>query len=93
VIPYDSPDFPEIPRQDYSNLPIQQLGLHDIDFMRLGKGEKKQPARKFAGGEGMISNCHRLIDGFLAGLDRETLRKGENVTNSGFNETILDIGF
>ena len=93
VIPYDSPDFPEIPRQDYSNLPIQQLGLHDIDFMRLGKGEKKGPGRQFSGGEGMISNCHRLVDGFLAGLDRETLRKGENVTNSGFNETILDIGF
>jgi len=92
VIPYNSPEFPEIPRQDYSNLPIQQLGLHDIDYMRLGRGGEGFGRFKTAG-EGMISNCHRLVDGFIAGLDRETLRKAENVVNSGFDATILDIGF
>jgi len=92
VIPYNSPEFPEIPRQDYSNLPIQQLGLHDIDFMRLGRGGNSSSHIR-GGGEGMISNCHRLVDGYLAGLDNETLRKAQNVVNSGFNATVLDIGF
>ena len=87
ILPYDSQDFPEIPRQDYSNLPLQQIGLHNLDFMRIGKSAHG------ADSEGMISNYQRLIDGFLAGLDKETLRKGQNIVNSGFQETILDIGF
>jgi len=82
VLPYNSPDFPEIPRQDYSNLPIQQLGLHSIRHMRLSKTI-----------EGMISNYQRLIDGYIAGLDRETLRHGQNMVNSGFDTPIADIGF
>lgn len=87
VLPYNSEKFPEIPRQDYANLPIQQLGLHNIEFMRLGKGGEGVP------GEGMISNYQRLLDGYLAGLDGETLAKGSQVVNSGFDATILDIGF
>jgi phenylpropionate dioxygenase-like ring-hydroxylating dioxygenase large terminal subunit len=86
-LPYDSPDYPEIPRQDYSNLPIQQLGLHEIDYMRLGKGAKG------LGGEGMISNYQRLVDGYLACLDPELLAKGSQIVNSGFDSVILDIGF
>jgi hypothetical protein len=41
----------------------------------------------------MISNYQRLIDGYLAGLDKETLAKGSDVVNSGFDSPILDIGF
>ncbi len=84
VLPHDSADFPEIPRQDYSNLPLQQLGLHagGFDFMRLSKVN-----------EGMISNYQRLIDGYLAGLDLETLAKGSQIVNSGFEGPIVDIGF
>ncbi len=87
ILPYDSPDFPEIPRQDYSNLPIQQLGLHNLEYMRLGKGGDGLP------GEGMISNYQRLVDGYLAGLDADTLARGSQVVNSGFDATVLDIGF
>ncbi len=87
MLPYNSPDFPEIPRQDYSNLPIQQLGLHNLDFMRIGKGLNGGDS------EGLISNYQRLIDGYIAGRDPETLRKAQNIVNSGFQETILDIGF
>ena len=87
ILPYNSPDFPEIPRQDYSNLPLQQLGLHNLDFMRIGKGANGGDS------EGLISNYQRLIDGYLAGRDAETLRKAQNVVNSGFDSTILDIGF
>jgi hypothetical protein len=84
MLPYDSKDFPEIPMQDYSNLPRQQLGLHagGLDNLRLSAEQ-----------EGMISNYQRLIDGYLAGLDAETLRKGQNAVNSGYNMPIADIGF
>jgi len=84
ILPHDSPDFPEIPRQDYSNLPLQQLGLHagEFDFMRLSKVN-----------EGMISNYQRLIDGYLADLDADLLAKGAQVVNAGFEGPIADIGF
>lgn len=82
IIPHDSDKFPEIPRQDYSNLPLQQQGLHDLEFMRLASQH-----------EGMISNYQRLIDGYLAKLDPELLAKASRVVNSGFAAPILDIGF
>jgi len=84
ILPYNSPDFPEIPRQDYSNLPLQQLGLHagGFKFMRLSKDT-----------EGMISNYQRLIDGYLAGLDQTLLAKAQNIVNAGFEGPITEIGF
>ena len=82
ILPHDSDKFPDIPRQDYYNLPLQQLGLHDLDDMRLA-----------AKHEGMISNYQRLLDGYLAGLDKETLMKASQTVNSGFAAPILDIGF
>jgi hypothetical protein len=84
VLPYDSPDFPEIPRQDYENLPRQQRGLHAVgfDYMRLSKDA-----------EGLISNYNRLIDGYLAGLDPARLAKAQHLTNDGFEHPIVDIGF
>jgi hypothetical protein len=82
ILPYDSQDFPEIPRQDYSNLPIQQLGLHNLDEFRLAKDV-----------EGTISNYQRLIDGYLAGLDKDLLIPAHHVVNSGYDSPIMDIGF
>jgi len=81
---YDSPDYPEIPRQDYHNLPLQQLGLHaeGFEYMRLSNQK-----------EGMISNYHRLIDGYLAGVDPAKLAKATQIVQSGFEAPILDIGF
>lgn len=82
ILPYDSPDYPEIPMQDYANLPRQQKGLHNFSHMRLSREQ-----------EGMVSNYQRLIDGYLAGLPQEALTKATNVVNSGYNAPILDIGF
>lgn len=84
VLPHDSPEFPEIPRQDYSNLPLQQRGLHaeKFEYMRLS-GEV----------EGMISNYQRLIDGYLAGLDAKTLAHASQVVNCGFDSPVHDLGF
>jgi nitrite reductase/ring-hydroxylating ferredoxin subunit len=84
MLAYDSEEFPEIPMQDYSNLPRQQLGLHAGGFqhMRLSREQ-----------EGMISNYQRLVDGYLEGRDPEALRKAQTIVNSGYNAPILDIGF
>jgi carnitine monooxygenase subunit len=84
MLPYNSDEFPEIPRQDYYNLPLQQLGLHagGFEHMRLSKDS-----------EGLISNYQRLIDGYLAGVDPELLVKAQHVVNSGFEAPISDIGF
>jgi phenylpropionate dioxygenase-like ring-hydroxylating dioxygenase large terminal subunit len=82
VLSHDSPLFPEIPRHDYANLPLQQQGLHDLSHMRLARDH-----------EGLISNYQRLVDGYLAGLDPEALRKAGNIVNCGFNSPVLDIGF
>lgn len=92
ILPYDSAEFPEIPRQDYANLPIQQLGLHDIDFMRLARG-KEGFGNSHTGAEGMISNCHRLIDGYIAGVDPAALARAQAIINCGFESPILDLGF
>lgn len=84
VLPYDSEEFPEVPRQDYSNLPRQQLGLHAGGFTHM---------RLSSHSEGMISNYQRLIDGYLAGYDPQTLANGQRIVNSGYEAPILDIGF
>jgi nitrite reductase/ring-hydroxylating ferredoxin subunit len=68
----DDPRVPPIPTQDFSNLPRQQRGLHarGFEYMRLSDQI-----------EGHISNYHRLIDGYLAGLPHDRLRKGLDVVN------------
>jgi hypothetical protein len=84
LLPYDSKEFPAIPQQDYANLPLQQLGLHasGFEFMRLSSSV-----------EGMISNYQRLIDGYLADLDTQSLTKAAQVVNGGYDAPVLDIGF
>ena len=84
MLPHDSQEFPEIPRQDYSNLPLQQRGLHAGGFQYMRLSNKV---------EGMISNYQRLIDGYLAGLDQEKLLKASRIVNSGFEAPVLDVGF
>jgi hypothetical protein len=61
---HDDPRVPPIPTQDFSNLPRQQLGLHQRGFEYL---------RLSAGIEGGIANFERTIDGYLAGLPPEQL--------------------
>jgi nitrite reductase/ring-hydroxylating ferredoxin subunit len=83
-LPYDSQEFPPIPRQDYSNIPAQQKGVHaeGFEFMRLSK-EK----------EGMISNYQRIIDGYLAGVAPEKLANATQLLGGNFDGKILDLGF
>jgi phenylpropionate dioxygenase-like ring-hydroxylating dioxygenase large terminal subunit len=60
----DDDRWPPIPTQDFSNIPRQQLGLRNpsFEFMRLSARD-----------EGHISNFHRVIDGYLAGLAQDQL--------------------
>jgi phenylpropionate dioxygenase-like ring-hydroxylating dioxygenase large terminal subunit len=81
---HDDPSWPPIPKQDYSNLPAQQRGLHGdgFEYMRLSRDV-----------EGLISNYQRLIDGFLGGVDQDRLVKGTQVCCDGLDMPIKDIGF
>jgi carnitine monooxygenase subunit len=81
---HDDQEFPEIPRQDYSNLPRQQRGLHAGGFQYMRLSSKV---------EGMVSNYQRLIDGYLAGIDRSELARGSQIVCSGYDGPILDLGF
>jgi nitrite reductase/ring-hydroxylating ferredoxin subunit len=83
TLPYNSDEFPQIPRQDYSNIPRQQIGLHGggFEFMRLGKDI-----------EGLISNYHRVIDGYLRRDSSERLKKATAAIGSGFDRPIKDLG-
>ena len=83
MLPYDSDQFPQIPQQDYSNIPRQQIGLHaeGFEFMRLSKDI-----------EGMISNYQRLIDGYLHGAAPDKLAKAMNALGGNFDGPILDLG-
>ena len=84
MLPYDSDQFPLIPRQDYSNIPIQQLGMHSqgFDNLRLAKDV-----------EGLISNYHRLIDGYLAGVAPEKRAAANRQLGGNFDGKIADLGF
>jgi nitrite reductase/ring-hydroxylating ferredoxin subunit len=83
MLPYDSKEFPPIPQQDYSNIPLQQKGLHaaGFEFMRLSKDI-----------EGLISNYERIIDGYLAGVAPATLAKATQLLGGNFDGKILDLG-
>jgi len=84
ILPYDSQNFPPIPQQDYSNIPLQQQGLHasGFEFMRLSR-EK----------EGLISNYQRIIDGYLSGAAPEKLAKATQSLGGNFDGKVLDLGF
>jgi len=77
--------WPPIPAQDFSNLPRQQRGLHAKSFQYMRLSEK---------GEGHISNYHRMIDGFLAGLAWERLLPAMSSINvHPLEMPVLDLHF
>ncbi len=83
-MPPDDPRWPPIPGQDYSNLPKQQKGLHTkgFEYMRLSNQV-----------EGMIGNYHRLIDGYLAGLDYDKLVPAVQQVSGAIDAPVRDLGF
>ena len=81
MLPYDSDEFPEIPRQDYANIPAQQRGLHaeGFEFMRLAKDV-----------EGMISNYNRIIDAYLNGAPKEKIASATHSLLGNFDGKIFE---
>jgi nitrite reductase/ring-hydroxylating ferredoxin subunit len=84
ILPYDSKHFPPIPQQDYSNIPLQQQGLHasGFEFMRLSRDK-----------EGLISNYQRIIDGYLSAVAPEKLATATRSLGGNFDGKVLDLGF
>jgi phenylpropionate dioxygenase-like ring-hydroxylating dioxygenase large terminal subunit len=80
----DDPRWPPVPKQDFSNIPRQQIGLHTkgFDYMRLSRDV-----------EGLISNNHRLIDGYLAGLGYDRLLPAAQKVSGRIDVEIKDLGF
>ena len=80
----NDPRWPPIPTQDFSNLPRQQQGLHTkgFEFMRLSNQA-----------EGLISNYQRLIDGYLAGVEKEKLVKAVQQVSGCIDVPCRDLGF
>jgi Rieske 2Fe-2S family protein len=80
----DDPRWPPIPRQDFSNLPRQQRGLHarGFEFMRLSSQM-----------EGLIGNYQRLIDGYLGGLSYDVLVPAAQKVSGSIDRPIADLGF
>ena len=83
-MPLDDLRWPWIALQDYANLAKQQRGLHatGFEFMRLAGNI-----------EGTISNFHRLVDGYLAGLDPERLVAGAHQVSGRISAELRDLGF
>lgn len=82
---HGDPRWPPIPAQDFSNLPRQQRGLHTRSFEYLRLSERN---------EGHISNYHRVIDGYLAGLPHDRLLPAlERVNVNPLEMPVVEIGF
>ena len=82
VLPHDSDGFPAIPRQDFSNIPLQQKGMHTdgFEFLRLS-----------AHVEGMISNYNRILDGYLQGAALEKLARATQELGGNFDGPIKNL--
>jgi phenylpropionate dioxygenase-like ring-hydroxylating dioxygenase large terminal subunit len=81
----DDERWPPIPRQDFSNLPRQQKGLHakGFEYMRLSERN-----------EGGVANLERAIDGFLAGLPYDQLLPAlQEINVNPLERPVVDLGF
>ena len=83
MLPFDSQDFPMIPRQDYSNIPIQQKGMHSDGFEHMRPSKDR---------EGLISNYQRVIDAHLAKAPADKLAAATQQLGYNFDGKILDLG-
>lgn len=79
---WDDPRWPDVVRQDFANLPRQQGGLRSPGFeaMRLS-GDV----------EGLISNYHRVIDGYLAGRSHAEILPNLRQVSGGIDAPIRPI--
>ena len=83
ALAWDDPSWPEVLRQDFTNLPRQQAGLRSpgFEFMRLSESV-----------EGLIGNFHCAVDGYLAGLDHGRLLPAIQRVSGGIDAPLRDLG-
>jgi hypothetical protein len=81
---HDDPSWPDVVRQDFANLPRQQAGLRSpgFDSMRLSPEV-----------EGLISNFHRAIDGYLANRPQKDLLSAIQKVSGGIDAPITEIDY
>jgi Rieske 2Fe-2S family protein len=81
---HDDPRVPPIPTQDLSNLPRQQLGLHNASLEYLRLSEEL---------EGGIANFEQTVDGFVAGLSYDELLPALRAVNvNPIEMPVVDLG-
>ena len=78
----DDPRWPAIPVQDFGNIPNIQIGV------KAPALEHTSISRQI---EGRISSFHQLIDGYLAGVDEETLTRAHRFASGPIDVPIVDI--
>lgn len=78
----DDPDLPLIQRQDFSNVVGQQKTLHSPGFEYLRLSHEV---------EGVLSNNHRMIDGYLAGLGHDRLLPALQKVSGPIDVPIADL--
>ena len=83
-MPPDDGRWPLIPSQDFGNLPLQQLALHNKSFEYMRLSDKI---------EGMIGNYQRLVDGYLAQLGYDVLLPAAQQVSGPIDAPVRDLGF
>ena len=81
--PHDAPDWGEVLRQDFDNLPRLQRGVRSpgFDAVRLARDV-----------EGTIANFHQALDGFLAERDHADLLPALQGVSGPIDAKIRDLG-
>jgi carnitine monooxygenase subunit len=82
-IPIDDMRWGLVLRQDFSNLPLQQDGVHrpGFEYMRLSRDV-----------EGKISSLHRIIDAYLAGIGHEVTARAASLHSGHSDCPVIDLG-
>jgi phenylpropionate dioxygenase-like ring-hydroxylating dioxygenase large terminal subunit len=79
---HDDPAWPDVVRQDFANLPRQQAGIRSPGFQEMRLAQEV---------EGMISNFHRAIDGYLAGRSHADLLPAIQQVSGAIDAPIHDL--
>lgn len=81
--PHDDPEWGEVLRQDFENLPRLQTGVRSpgFDAMRLARDV-----------EGTIANFHQALDGYLAERDHADLLPAIQGVSGPIDAPIRDLG-
>jgi len=80
---HDDPSIPEVPTQDFANIPLQQQGVHapHLTHLRLARAQ-----------EGMVSAFERLIDGFIYRWPDAVIMDAYGKVSGAIDQPIVPLG-